>query len=126
MKVLGQIIKLFRKNAQLTQVQLANACSVTPEYVSKIENGAKTPSMELLKKISVLVNIPLPIILLLSMDQAQLESVSHHSFGQTKPLVEKLLGNLLGDPNFNLKNIQPSINKLKKSTAERRALETLN
>ena len=44
MITLGQRIAHYRKQAGLTQEELAEKCSVTPQAVSKWENGTADPS----------------------------------------------------------------------------------
>ena len=41
----------YRRAHELTQIQLAAMLEVTPEYISMIENGKKTPSKKLLNKL---------------------------------------------------------------------------
>ncbi|MFL0196447.1 helix-turn-helix transcriptional regulator [Clostridium sp. WILCCON 0269] len=49
-------IKEARKNAGLTQQQLADRVNTTREYISAIENEHKLPSMTLLMKIAIVLN----------------------------------------------------------------------
>ncbi|WP_041709845.1 helix-turn-helix transcriptional regulator [Clostridium kluyveri] len=49
-------IKEARKNAGLTQQQLADRVNATREYISAIENEHKLPSIPLLKKIAIALN----------------------------------------------------------------------
>ncbi len=112
MILFGKIIKLFRKNLYLTQVELAERCGITPEYLSKIENGAKTPSMELMKDICQVIDIPLPLVLLLSIDDDQLGKVSGNGF-VLKPIVETILTKLFSEKQFDITAIEKSIEHLK-------------
>lgn len=41
----------YRRTHELTQIQLAAMLEVTPEYISMIEHGKKTPSKKLLNKL---------------------------------------------------------------------------
>lgn len=45
-------IKQARKNAGLTQQQLAEKINTTREYISAIENNHKKPSFDLIEKIA--------------------------------------------------------------------------
>jgi len=45
-----------RQSLGLTQVQIAEKLDVTPEYISMIEHGKKTPSKKLLNKLGLLLN----------------------------------------------------------------------
>ena len=45
---MGERIKEARRNAKITQVQLAAACDCDSKHISAIENGTKNPSLDLL------------------------------------------------------------------------------
>ncbi len=45
-KYLGQRLRQFRKDARLTQNQLAKKAGITPTYLSIIERGAQLPRLE--------------------------------------------------------------------------------
>lgn len=51
------LIKQYREKQGLTQKQLAEKIDVTTEYISYIENGQRTPSLALLKKIAKSLSI---------------------------------------------------------------------
>lgn len=53
-KTIGLRIKNKRKELNLTQDQVSNQAHITPFYLSKIENGKVTPTLEIL---SILANI---------------------------------------------------------------------
>ncbi|MBQ2954342.1 MAG: helix-turn-helix transcriptional regulator [Clostridia bacterium] len=47
-QAIGQRIRRSRKNANLTQEQLAELADISVVYVSKLENGQRSPSLETL------------------------------------------------------------------------------
>lgn len=49
-------LKNIRKNANLTQMQLANECGCERSTIGKIEAGAINPSVRLAKKIAKVLN----------------------------------------------------------------------
>lgn len=57
MNTLGQRIAYYRKAANLTQAELAEACSVTAQAVSKWENDLTAPDISLLPKLAELFHI---------------------------------------------------------------------
>jgi len=116
MKVFGKIVKLFRKNLYLTQVELAERCGITPEYLSKIENGSKTPSMELMKDICKVIDIPLPLVLLLSIDEKELGKKNEEDKFVMKPIVETILSKLFSEDQFDISAIDKSIQQLKSTS----------
>lgn len=54
-KFLGEKIKKYRKNRDLTQVQLAVAISISSSYVSAIEQRQRFPSLKVLQKIAKII-----------------------------------------------------------------------
>ena len=57
MNTLGQRIAYYGKAANLTQAELAEACSVTAQAVSKWENDLTAPDISLLPKLAELFHI---------------------------------------------------------------------
>lgn len=58
-KIIGDAIRLHRKNASLTQEKLAEAVSLNPKYLGEIERGEKIISIEALLRIARAVRIPI-------------------------------------------------------------------
>ena len=57
MTSIGQRIAYYRKRANLTQEELAEKCSVTPQAVSKWENDISAPDISLLPVLAGLFNV---------------------------------------------------------------------
>ena len=57
--LLGTRIKEQRQRRMLTQQQLAEKVNLTPGFISRIENGKKKPSLEVLLSICEALNITL-------------------------------------------------------------------
>lgn len=53
--LLGKRVKIARKEKQLTQEELADLCDCTPTHICNIENGKIGISLDLLFKISILL-----------------------------------------------------------------------
>lgn len=51
-KSMGDKIKFYRKKRVLYQVELADIVGVSTKYIGSIEQGIRTPSLKLLKKIA--------------------------------------------------------------------------
>lgn len=58
---IGGVIKKYRKEAGLTQEEMANKLGVTTPAVNKWENGNSGPDIELLAPIARLLNISLTV-----------------------------------------------------------------
>lgn len=89
---LGKTITSLRKKRNLKQNELADKCGITQAYLSHIENNKKEPHISTLKQISAALDIPLPIIFFLSMDDkdvtADKKEISTFLFDNFKPIIE--------------------------------------
>lgn len=56
---LGENLKKYRLQADLTQEMLAEKVGIHPTYVGKLEGGKNNPSVKMLFKISRALNITL-------------------------------------------------------------------
>ena len=57
--LIGQRIREMRKRKNLTQETLSETLDVSPEYISRIENAKARPNLEILSRISSVLEIPL-------------------------------------------------------------------
>ena len=64
MENLGRILKHIRVFNRDTQVKTSQRLNICRSYISEIEAGRKTPSLEVLKNYSQVYNISLSVILL--------------------------------------------------------------
>lgn len=71
--MLNRALKLLRTFHQLSQVELAKRLGLSNSYLSELESGTKSPSVEVLGQYSVVFKLPLSSILLFS---EQLESAT--------------------------------------------------
>ena len=61
--MIGDNIKFYRKKNQLTQDDIAEACNVTRQAVSKWENGKGFPDISLLEPLAISLNISISEII---------------------------------------------------------------
>jgi len=59
----GNLLCKLRTKAKLTQNELATKLGVTNKAVSKWENGKAKPTTDMLKKLSILFNVPIEKLL---------------------------------------------------------------
>jgi transcriptional regulator with XRE-family HTH domain len=60
--ILGTAIKEARRNKGLKQAQIASITKLSRSYISDIENGRYSPSIETLSKIAVCLDMDLNIL----------------------------------------------------------------
>jgi len=63
MSTIGEIIREYRKNKNMTQTQLGQRLFVSKQAISKWERGVTLPDIEMLRKISTVLDIPVAVIM---------------------------------------------------------------
>jgi transcriptional regulator with XRE-family HTH domain len=66
--VIGEVLMRTRKIYGYKAKEMSNMLEISPSYLSEIENNKKQPSLELLKKYSVIYGIKLSSLILLDED----------------------------------------------------------
>lgn len=64
--MLNRALRLLRTYHQFTQANLAKRLGISGSYLSEIESGDKTPSLELLEKYADVFKMPVSSIMLFS------------------------------------------------------------
>ena len=88
---IGTTIKKIRKQKGQTQEEFASQCGITQTYLSQIENNQKEPIFSVLKSISEQLNIPLPILLFLSMTEEDVQPNKREDFVKVSPSVKSFV-----------------------------------
>lgn len=88
---IGEAIKILRKNDNYTQGELSNDIGITQPYLSGIENGRKTPSLEILEKISVIMGTPLPVLFWFGVEKEDVPEEKQYIYDTLKPSIDKLM-----------------------------------
>lgn len=65
-------IRHYRKLRGLTQVQLAELVGIEQPHMSRLENGDEGPPLALFRRVAEALGVPLPDLLSLGRDQAEL------------------------------------------------------
>jgi len=72
-------LKLVRQYHRMNQSQMAKRLDISPSYLSEIEKGKKTPSLDLLEKYAEVIGIPVSSLVFmaeeLSGDQPRVKSL---------------------------------------------------
>ncbi len=88
---LGTTIKNIRKQKGQTQLEFAASCDISQTYLSKIEGNLKEPNLSTLKVISEHLNVPLPILFFLSMNEDDVPPNKRDAFAIIGPSVKSLV-----------------------------------
>lgn len=88
---LGTVIKDIRKQKGQTQTEFSLSCGITQTYLSQIENNSKEPNLSTLKVISLNLDIPLPILFFMSLNEEDISPEKRKAFEIINPSVKSLI-----------------------------------
>ncbi len=88
---LGITIKSIRKQKGYKQNIFANKCNITQAYLSQIENNIKDPNLSTLKVISNNLEIPLPVLFFLSIDNEDIPDKKKEAYTLIAPSIKSLI-----------------------------------
>jgi transcriptional regulator with XRE-family HTH domain len=94
---LGNTIKSIRKQKGIKQNSFAELCDISQTYLSQIENNQKEPNISILKTICLNLNVSLPILFFLSLDESDIPDKKKQAYAIIGPTVKTLLNELLYD-----------------------------
>lgn len=89
MKV-GKAIETVRKMKEISQKELASKADITQSYLSLIESDKKDPNLKTLKEISLALDVPLPFILIYSLEKDDVPDDKQNTFSVIMPIVNSL------------------------------------
>jgi transcriptional regulator with XRE-family HTH domain len=67
-----ETITAIRKERGMTQEQLALASGLSTTYINQLERGRKSPTLKSLENICKALNVPFPIVSILSVDKSSM------------------------------------------------------
>lgn len=88
---LGKTIKRLRKQRNFTQKFFSSKCQITQTYLSQIENNLKDPNLGTLKKIGEALEVPLPIVFYLSLNEEDVPYEKRKAFEMVNPPIKSLI-----------------------------------
>jgi transcriptional regulator with XRE-family HTH domain len=94
---IGSTIKDLRKKKNFTQIKFAEYCEISQTYLSQIENNLKEPNISILKTIAQKLNIPLPIVFFLSLEEEDIPEGKREAYTLLFPSVKSLLSTFFSD-----------------------------
>ncbi|WP_289054161.1 helix-turn-helix domain-containing protein [Carboxylicivirga marina] len=86
---IGNSIKELRKEKGIKQLDLAKESGLSQTFLSQLEKGVKTPSLETLEKISKVLDIPVPVLTFLAIEE---DMVSEDKKEMYKKMMPTLTG----------------------------------
>lgn len=101
MSTLGQRIKEFRKNRNMTQEELATALNTSKTAISRYESDKREPSLDIIERIASILNVDVGEILLDLDEAANWRKIVHDAeckiLGISESLKDRDLTTILED-----------------------------
>ena len=91
---IGLTIKHFRKLKGIKQKELATKAKISPSYLSQIENNSKDPNLSTIKAISKSLEIPLPVLLFISLGDNDIPKSKREGFNAIYPSIKLYIESL--------------------------------
>ena len=88
---IGKVIKILRKKQNINQKELAAQCEISQAYLSQIEGNQKEPHLSTLKIIAEKLNIPLPILFFMSLEERDISEKKREAFTMINPAIKSML-----------------------------------
>lgn len=92
---LGNTIKTIRKQKGIRQNKFAEKCEISPTYLSQIEGNLKEPNISTLRIICKNLNVSLPILFFLSLDEYDVPEKKRQIFAFINPTIKTLIEDLI-------------------------------
>jgi transcriptional regulator with XRE-family HTH domain len=88
---IGSTIKKLRKRKGIQQNELAERSGISQTYLSQIENGSRSATLETLEKVCKALDIPLSIISFLSLDVNSVNPNKRDAFTRIEPAIKAMV-----------------------------------
>ena len=88
---IGKTIKVIRKRKGLSQLELATKSEISQTYLSQIEIGQRSPTLEVLTKISSALDIPFHVISFLTLEHSDIAKNKIEAYERIEPVVNALI-----------------------------------
>lgn len=88
---LGTVIKDLRIKSGYKQFEFAEMCNLSATYLSQIETNAKEPNMSTIRDIAAKLNVPLPILFYLALDENDISDNKKEAFKMIDQPVKSLI-----------------------------------
>ena len=91
---LGDTLSKIRKKKGIAQVDLAKETGITQAYLSGIENNKREPNLSILKKLSETLEVPLPIMFFLALDEKDIPERKLEAYKMIAPSIKSYISQL--------------------------------
>ncbi len=92
--MIGKTIKQIRKEKKISQKDLADNVGISVSYLSLIENERKKPLVTMLEKICIELEVPLPVLFFLSLNDIEVSIEKREAFSMISAPMKSYLFDL--------------------------------
>ena len=89
--LIGDAIINLRKKRKIRQNELAAIIGISQTYLSQIENNHRRPNFEIIENIGLKLNIPVPVILFLAIDENDVNVEKRNLYKSLMPVMGNLI-----------------------------------
>jgi transcriptional regulator with XRE-family HTH domain len=84
-------LKSIRKRLGYSQGEVSKMVMISQTYLSQIETGQRTPSMDVYNKLAGYYGVPVPILLWSMIDEGSVGEGKKIMFRELKPVIDELI-----------------------------------
>jgi len=88
---IGITIKELRKKKGIRQNRLAEKSGISQTYLSQIENGSRSATLDTLEKICEVLNVPLSILSFLSLNADSIAPNKREAYLKIEPKIKAMV-----------------------------------
>ena len=88
---IGITIRELRKRKNLSQEELSGLTNISQTYISQIESGKKTPTLDVLQTIGEKIGVPFQIISFLSLNEDAIPEGKREHYKAIEPAVKAMI-----------------------------------
>ena len=96
--MIGTGIRWVRKIKKINQKTLAKKIKTTASYLSEVETGSRTPTLEFVGRISKALDVPVSVIAFYGLERKDVAKNKREIFDSIAPAVEDLISQLFETP----------------------------
>ena len=86
---------MIRKRRRVLQATLSDECNLTQSYLSQIENNKREPSIPALRIICEQLDVPVPILILMSIEVDDLPEAKRDAYAALIPVVRSFFDGII-------------------------------
>lgn len=95
MNIANALKRLRKETTSFNQQEFAGKLGISQTYLSQIEGGKKTPSMDLIEVYGRLTKVPLAVLLWMAMEEKDVKPSKKKIFKELKPTIDNLIREII-------------------------------